>query len=112
MSEGLRLFRDRFVGLVVGVVLLARRNSCGRPPGRGGGLRARNRNGCRAWRTKCSAKVGIALFAGGLGEFDEAISAISCPDSRAVCRRRAESGIDVISETAGRVKQFGVCRQV
>ena len=56
---------------------------------------------------KVFGEVGIALFAGGLGEFDECHFGDFVPGIAVqLAVGGAESGIDVISETAGRVKQL------
>ena len=52
-------------------------------------------------------EVGVALFAGGLGEFDECHFGDFVPGIAVqLAVGGAESGIDVISETAGRVEQL------
>ena len=107
MSEGLRLFRDRLVGLVVGVVLLARRVVAAVLPGAAAVLELEIERLLAALAYKVFGEVGIALFAGGLGEFDECHFGDFVPGIAVqLAVGGAESGIDVISETAGRVKQL------
>lgn len=79
MSEGLRLFRDRLVGLVIGVVLLARRVVAAVLPGAAAVFELEVERLLAALAYKVFGEVGIALFAGGLGEFDECHFGDSCP---------------------------------
>ena len=107
MSEGLRLFRDRLVGLVVGVVLLARRVVAAVLPGAAAVFELEIERLPATLAYEVFGEVGIALFAGGFGQFDERhFSDFVARVAVQLAVGGAESGIDVISETAGRVEQF------
>ena len=71
VAEGFRLFRDWLIGLVVGVVLFARRVVAAVLPGTAAIFELEVERLLAALAHEVFGEVGVALFAGGLGEFDE-----------------------------------------
>ena len=107
MAEGFRLFRDRLVGLVVGVVLFARLVVAAVLMGTAAIFELEVERLPATLAYEVFGEVGIALFAGGFGQFDERhFSDFVARVAVQLAVGGAESGIDVISETAGRVKQL------
>ena len=109
VAERFLLFRDRLVGLIVGVVLLAWLVVAAVLLSTTAVFKLEVERLLAALAHEVFGEVGVALFAGGFGQFDEChFGDFVAGIAMQLAIVEAESGIDVIGETAGRVEQLAL----